>query len=84
MIKKGTGKMFVYTDGRISYFCSNRCEKNLLKLRRDPKRITWTKTYQDLKKGMAKEKEARPEEKAPKKEQKEKPRKEEKIEEGAK
>jgi len=41
-IKKGTGKMFVKTNGEILYFCSSKCEKNY-KLGRDPKKLKWTK-----------------------------------------
>ncbi len=40
-IEKGTGKMFVKTDAKILYFCSRRCEKNMLKLGRDPTRVNW-------------------------------------------
>jgi len=39
---KGTGKMYVKMDGKILYFCTNKCEKNLLKLRRKPRDIKWT------------------------------------------
>ena len=42
-IEKGTGKMFVKTDAKIFYFCSRRCEKNLLKLKRDPTKVKWVK-----------------------------------------
>ena len=44
-IEKGTGKMFVYVSGKIDYFCSNKCEKNALKLKRDPLRVRWTEHY---------------------------------------
>ena len=37
--------MFVFNSGKISYFCSRKCEKNLLKLRRKPLRIKWTEEY---------------------------------------
>lgn len=40
-IEKGTGKMYIKTDGKIFYFCSKRCEKNLFKLGRDPARVKW-------------------------------------------
>lgn len=53
-LRKGTGKMFVHTDGRISYFCSMKCEKNTLKLKRNPSHTAWTKTCRDLKKGSEK------------------------------
>ncbi len=45
-IKEGTGKMFVYASGKIDHYCSNKCEKNLHKLRRKPLVIKWTETYQ--------------------------------------
>jgi large subunit ribosomal protein L24e len=44
-IKKGTGKMFVYTSGKTANFCSNKCEKNLLKLKRKPMKTRWTKEW---------------------------------------
>lgn len=50
-IRKGTGKMYVKTDGRILYFCSMKCEKNLLKLGRKPRTTKWTEEYQSVKKG---------------------------------
>ncbi|MGC8585941.1 MAG: 50S ribosomal protein L24e [Candidatus Micrarchaeia archaeon] len=27
-VKKGTGIMYVFKDGRITYFCSSKCYKN--------------------------------------------------------
>ena len=41
-MKPGTGKMFVKTDGKVIYFCSMKCEKNMLKLKRKPAYIKWT------------------------------------------
>ena len=35
-IERGTGKMFVKKTGRIHYFCSSKCEKNLINLGRKP------------------------------------------------
>lgn len=46
-IEKGTGKMFVYTSGKIAYFCSMKCEKNLLKLKRKPLKVKWTEPYRN-------------------------------------
>jgi large subunit ribosomal protein L24e len=40
-IEQGTGLMFVKNDGKIFYFCSKKCEKNMLKLRREPKNVGW-------------------------------------------
>lgn len=44
-IQKGTGKMFVKTDGKVLHFCSNKCEKNMLKLKRKPINVKWTKHH---------------------------------------
>jgi len=34
-VEAGTGVMFVKNDGKIFYFCSKKCEKNMLKLKRE-------------------------------------------------
>ncbi|MBI4983147.1 50S ribosomal protein L24e [Candidatus Woesearchaeota archaeon] len=44
-IERGTGKMFVYVSGKVVYFCSGKCEKNLFKLSRKPLRTKWTEAY---------------------------------------
>jgi len=49
-IEPGTGKMYVKRDGSILYFCSSKCQKNMLNLGRVPKNITWTKAYAEQKK----------------------------------
>ncbi|MBW3013095.1 50S ribosomal protein L24e [Candidatus Woesearchaeota archaeon] len=36
-----SGKMFVQNSGKVLYFCSSKCEKNLLKLKRKPKDTKW-------------------------------------------
>jgi large subunit ribosomal protein L24e len=38
---KGTGKMYVKASGQILYFCSSKCEKNLIKLSRIPREQKW-------------------------------------------
>jgi large subunit ribosomal protein L24e len=45
-IKKGSGKKFVKDNGQILNFCSSKCEKNMLKLKRDPRRFKWTKFFE--------------------------------------
>ncbi|MBS3143806.1 50S ribosomal protein L24e [Candidatus Woesearchaeota archaeon] len=45
-IPKGTGKIFVFTSGKIVNFCSSKCEKNMLKLKRKPHNVKWTKEYE--------------------------------------
>lgn len=50
VIEAGTGKMYVKKDGEILHFCSSKCEKNLLKLKRKPRFTKWTDEYQKIKK----------------------------------
>ena len=45
VMPKGTGKMYVQVDGKILYFCSSKCEKNQLKLKRKPIATRWSKNY---------------------------------------
>jgi large subunit ribosomal protein L24e len=44
-IEPGTGKLFVKKDGTVLFFCKMKCQKNMLKLSRIPRRVRWTKTY---------------------------------------
>ena len=44
-IRRGTGKIFVKKDGKMLYFCSNKCEKNMFKLKRKAINLKWTKNY---------------------------------------
>jgi large subunit ribosomal protein L24e len=44
-IPRGTGTMFVKKDGKILWFCSAKCEKSLLKLKRKPINIKWSTYY---------------------------------------
>ncbi len=44
-IEKGTGKMYVNVDGKIFYFCSSKCEKNMLKLKRKPITTRWSRRF---------------------------------------
>ncbi|MFH0876563.1 MAG: 50S ribosomal protein L24e [archaeon] len=53
-IEPGTGKMFVKKDAKIIYFCSNKCEKNMFKLGRKPRHITWTVEHKEGKKVVGK------------------------------
>ena len=48
-IEPGTGKMFVRRDGTIHFFCSSKCERNLLHLGRVPRWTRWTKPYRRAK-----------------------------------
>ncbi|MHC1628135.1 MAG: 50S ribosomal protein L24e [Candidatus Nezhaarchaeales archaeon] len=42
-IPAGTGIMYVKNDGSILYFCSSKCRKNMLQLRRNPAKVKWAK-----------------------------------------
>ncbi len=53
-IPKGTGKMYVKKDAKIFYFCSSKCEKNMLKLKHKPRTTRWTKEFEQVKKGLKK------------------------------
>ncbi len=41
-IKPGTGKMYVKDNGKVLWFKNSKCEKNMLKLKRDPRKFEWT------------------------------------------
>jgi len=43
-MEKGTGKSYIKSDGRKLYFCSSKCEKNMLKLGRKARETKWVKT----------------------------------------
>jgi len=42
-IEKGTGKLVIERNGQMFYYCSSKCEKNMRKLGRDPRRFKWAK-----------------------------------------
>ena len=42
-IETGTGKTLIQNTGKMLYFCSNKCEKNTIKLGRDPRDFKWAK-----------------------------------------
>ncbi|MBT3408062.1 50S ribosomal protein L24e [Candidatus Woesearchaeota archaeon] len=44
-IEPGTGVQFIKKDSKIFNFCSRRCEKNMLELKRKPRRTKWTEEY---------------------------------------
>lgn len=41
--------MYVKKDAKILYFCSSKCRKNMLKLKRKAHTIKWTKHYEKKK-----------------------------------
>ena len=44
-IEPGTGKLFVKRDGTVFYFCKMKCQKNMLQLKRVPRRVRWSNKY---------------------------------------
>ena len=48
-IPKGKGIMYVKNDGKVLYFCSRKCEKNMLALGRKARNVTWTEEYRKQK-----------------------------------
>lgn len=44
-IPPGTGKIFVEKSGKTRPYCSTKCEKNFIKLKRNPTHIKWSKHY---------------------------------------
>jgi large subunit ribosomal protein L24e len=42
-IEPGTGLLFVRNDGALLWFCSSKCRKNALKLKRNPRKVKWAK-----------------------------------------
>lgn len=48
-VERGTGVMFVKADGTTYYYCSRKCEKNMLKLGRIPRNVRWTAEFRKFK-----------------------------------
>lgn len=44
-IEPGSGLMYVKRDGTVLFFCSSKCRKNMLKLKRVPSKVKWTGKY---------------------------------------
>lgn len=45
-IEQGTGKIFVTKEGKIINYCSMKCEKNQIKLGRNPRVVKWVQKKQ--------------------------------------
>jgi len=48
-IKLGQGKIYAKKDGTSYHLCSNKCEKNLIGLKRKPVKTKWTNVHHKLK-----------------------------------
>ena len=44
-IEPGTVKMFVKKDGTVLNFCTNKCYKNMIELKRVPRTTAWTEKF---------------------------------------
>ncbi len=44
-IKPGKGITLFMNDGTALRFCSHKCMVSMLKLKRDPRKLKWTKKY---------------------------------------
>ena len=53
-IPKGTGTLYVKKDGTLFYFCSSKCRKNALLMKREGRRQKWTVASRKFKAGVAK------------------------------
>ena len=45
-IEPGTGKMYVKKDGTKWNFCSNKCQKNQIQLKRVNRNVRWTTHFE--------------------------------------
>lgn len=44
-VGKGTGTLYITTKGKTMLFCSSKCERNLIKLKRKPRKTKWSREY---------------------------------------
>ena len=44
-IEPGTGKMYIKKDATTYLFCSSKCQKNMIVLKRNPRKVRWTKRF---------------------------------------
>jgi len=58
-IEPGTGMIYVRNDGVLLYFCSSKCRRNALLLRRRARKLKWTEVYEGRLRRAAKAAKAR-------------------------
>jgi len=44
-IEPGTGLMLVQRDGTVKWFKNSKARKNAMKLKRNPRKVKWTRHY---------------------------------------
>jgi large subunit ribosomal protein L24e len=49
----GTGMIYVRNDGTVLWFCSSKCRKSSTDLKRDSRKVKWTKYFGKEEKGRA-------------------------------
>jgi len=54
IIERGTGKMYVKKDGTVYNFCTNKCYKNMIQLKRVPRTTAWTEKFAEEKEAKLK------------------------------
>jgi len=42
------GLHLIRNDGIVSYFCSSKCRKNALNLKRDKRKLKWTEAFHEV------------------------------------
>ncbi len=42
----GKGVTYIQNSGKILHFCSSKCQKNMLKLKRKARNLKWTDSYE--------------------------------------
>jgi large subunit ribosomal protein L24e len=45
--------MYIKNDGTILWFCSSKCRKSSIELKRDSRKVKWTKYFGKEEKGRA-------------------------------
>ena len=53
MFPPGTGMMYIKNDGTVLWFCSSKCRKSSIELKRDSRKVKWTKYFGKEEKGRA-------------------------------
>lgn len=44
-IEPGTGKIYVKKEGNVFHFCTGKCKKNMIDLKRKDRETRWTRKY---------------------------------------
>lgn len=72
-IERGTDYTYVTAKGRALHFCSSKCVKNMLKLKRKQRKVRWTESYREEKEIRVKSSQKTPQKKEELKEKEKEP-----------